>query len=211
MKPTALRVAAGAAIILIAVALIGCNRFSVMEADESAGFNGGFENVKAGLPVNWYFIGPDLMKNGDVEISLDTEDAIEGKHSLKLLVRRTDPADLWKCPGLFQVLRPAKAKHSYKVSFWLKNQGCSSISLTIRNEGKDHFLGLSEAEKKDMVEHPPIKKTLGEEDTATNSWHQFEYTYVVPETDGSIRFELHVMQPGTLWIDDIRIEEVLTD
>ncbi len=208
MKISAFRVAAGAAIILIAAILNGCNRYIVRETNESAGFNGGFEIVNAGLPVNWYL--PEGIKQGEVEISLDPEDAVEGKQSLKLLVHRADPAGIWPSARLFQVFQPAKANHSYKVSFWLKNQGCD-VRLIIRNEGKDPVFGPSEAVKKDLAGHPPIEKTLGEEETGTNTWRQFEFIYAVPETDGSIRFEMNIMQPGTLWLDDVRIEEVRTD
>lgn len=203
---TTFRVAAVAAIILIAAVLNGC-ALSLMEIDKSAGFNSGFEITKNGLPVNWYLYGPKIIKAGDVEISLDTEDAVEGKQSLKLLVHRVSGPG-WHAAGLFQTI-PAKAKQSYKVSFWLKNQGCK-IGMRIRNEGTDPLFGHSEAEKKDLAAHPPIGKTLGEEETGINTWRQFEYIFVVPETDPTIRFELNVLEPGTLWIDDVRIEEVQT-
>jgi len=213
MKTTPLRVTASAVIILIIAVFNGCG-YSVIETSESAGFNGGFEIVKNGLPVNWDLYGPKIIKNGDVKISLDTEDAIEGKQSLKLLVHRARPGSLRGKPGLFKVLQPAKTNRSYKVSFWLKNQGCR-IHLQIKNarkeSGKEFFFGPSEAVKKDYAEHPSIKKYFDEKEMGTNTWRQFEYIYVVPETDGSIKFELNILQPGTLWIDDVRIEEVQTD
>jgi hypothetical protein len=178
---------------------------SIREKSESAGFNGSFEIVKSGLPVNWYIHYPPI-ENGDAELSLDARDAIEGNRSLKLIVHRAEPVGGWRTAGLFQVT-PAKAKSSYKVSFWLKNQGCK-IRVIIRNEGKDPIFGPSKVEKEDLAKHPPIRKSLGEEETGANTWRQFEYIYAVPETDGSIRFELNILQPGTLWIDDVRIEEV---
>jgi len=51
---------------------------SIKEKDDSADFNGSFEIVKSGLPVNWTFYNPP----GDVEISLDIMDAVEGNQSL---------------------------------------------------------------------------------------------------------------------------------
>ena len=132
------------------------------------------------------------MKNGDVEVSLDTVDAVEGDQSLKFAVHRVDGPG-WRSAGLFQV-RPAKSNRSYKVSFWLKNQGCES-SLLIRST---------------KPKESPIvaRKVLGEEETGTNTWRRFEYFYTVPDTYDNIRFELGITQPGTLWIDDVRIEEV---
>ncbi len=58
---------------------------------------------------------------------------------------------------------------------------------------------------------PPNIEILGEAETGTNTWREFEYTYTVPETYGNIRFELNILQPGTLWIDGVRIENVPTD
>ena len=130
MKTTHARLALGAAIILIATVLDGCAPMSIRQKNESAGFNGSFEIVESGLPVNWYF-SYLAIKNGDVEISLDTMDVVEGGQSLKFIVHRVDSRPGWRRPGLFQV-RPAKAKRSYKVSFWLRNQGCK-VSVLIRS------------------------------------------------------------------------------
>ena len=185
--------------------LAGANQFSVGEKSVFTGFNGGFEVVKKGLPVNWYLYGPKIIENGDVKIELDTEDFVEGKKSLKLIAHKADPVGGNRSAGLFQV-RSAKTGKPYKVSFWLKNQGCT-VRIKIKNERGHSHRGLTEAEKKDRAAHPPITKTLGEEETGTDTWRQFEYIYVVPETDGTIRFELNVIEAGTLWIDDVRIEE----
>ncbi len=195
MKATHARAAFGAAIISIAAASNGCTKFSIREKDDSVGFNGGFETAKSGLPVNWYLYHPPI-KNGDVEIALDTRDAHEGNQSLKFVVQRADSRGGWTTAGLFQVV-PAKAKRSYKVSFWLKNQGCTTSLLVISEKPK--------------VGPPANRKVLGEEETGTNTWRQFEYVYTVPETYDNIRFELDVVKPGTFWIDDVRIEEVQTD
>ncbi len=201
MKRIALRVLSGASALLIVATILivatptGCTPMSIREKSESAGFNGSFEIEKSGLPVNWYIYYPPI-KNGDAEISLDPMDAVEGSQSLKFIVHRADSRGGWTTAGLFQV-RPAKAKTSYKVSFWLKNQGCK-ISLLIRSE-------------KPKKAPPANRRVLGAQDTGTNTWRQFEYVYTVPNTYDNIRFELNIVQPGTLWIDDVRIEEVQTD
>ena len=72
MKTTHARLALGAAIILIATVLNGCTQMSIRQKSDSAGFNGSFEIVKSGLPVNWYIYYPPI-KNGDAEVSLDTK------------------------------------------------------------------------------------------------------------------------------------------
>lgn len=195
MKSAHARLALGAAIISIAAIFNGCTKFSIRETNDSAGFNGGFEIVKAGLPVNWNLYYPPI-KQGDAQFSLDAVDAVEGKQSLKFTVQKADTRGGWTTAGLFQVV-PASAKRSYKVSFWLKNQGCK-VSLLIR----------SEKPKKS----PPTKRIiLGAKEMGTDTWRRFEYVYAVPKTYDNIRFEISIIQPGTLWIDDVRIEEVRTD
>ncbi len=49
----------GGAAFLSSLVMTGC-RFSIMERDESAGFNGGFETVMSGVSVNWYFHYPPI-------------------------------------------------------------------------------------------------------------------------------------------------------
>lgn len=195
MGSIAFRLLRGAAILVVLV-MIGCRPLSIREESESAGFNGGFEIVESGLPVNWYFHYPPI-KDRDVEISIDTTDAVEGRKSLRFVVHKADPAARGvRTAGLFQVL-PAESLRTYRVNFWLKNRGCT-MRLLIRSEK------ASEAP-------PPNIEILGEAETGTNTWRQFEYTYTVPETYGNIRFELNILQPGTLWIDGVRIESVPTD
>ena len=184
--------AAGVTIILIAAVLYGCTPISTREKSESAGFNGSFEIEKSGRPVNWYIYYLPI-KSSDAEISFDTTDAVEGKQSLKFVVHRV--GGRWSA-GLFQVT-PAESKHTYKVSFWLKNQGCK-VSLLLNSE-------------KPKEAPPANRRALGEEETGINTWRQFEYVCTVPETYDNIRFELDILKPGTLWIDDVRIEEVQTD
>ena len=51
-----------------------------------------------------------------------------------------------------------------------------------------------------------MPQVIGGRETDTEEWRRFRYVYKVPETDGSLRFELRVVRPCTLWIDDVRIE-----
>ena len=198
MRIIPFRVLLGASAILIAATILmvavpaGCDRFSIREKSESSGFNGSFEIEKSGLPVNWYiYYSP--IRNGDAELSLDSMDAVEGRQSLKFIAHRGDARCGWTTAGLFQV-RPAKAKTSYKVSFWLKNQGCR-IRLVIDSETADS-----------REPRAPIREIIDAEMTGDDTWREFVYTYTVPAHYSNIRFELNVLEPGTLWVDDVRIE-----
>ena len=37
-------------------------------------------------------------------------------------------------------------------------------------------------------------------------WNYYEYTYTIPDKMKAIRLEMNVLQKGTLWIDDVKIE-----
>ncbi len=52
----------------------------------------------------------------------------------------------------------------------------------------------------------PIREIIDAETTGDGIWREFIYTYTVPEHYSNIRFELNVLAPGTLWVDDVRIE-----
>ena len=41
-----------------------------------------------------------------------------------------------------------------------------------------------------------------------DTWQQFEKTYTIPPKMTAIRFEMNILQPGTFWIDDIKIEKI---
>lgn len=181
-----------AAAALMSLIVAGCTPISVIERDARAGCNEGFETARRGLPVNWYVYAPP-MKKGDVDVSLDETEAIEGKRSLRLEVHRPASTPGWRAPGLFQV-RPATAGRSYRVSWWLKNRGCT-IVVSVRSE-------------EPLTASPPQRTVLRPADTGNDVWRRFECVTTVPAPYENVRFELSVREPGTLWIDAVRIEDV---
>ncbi len=210
------RLILGAASVIVLAVISGCVFPGMGDRDKSLGYNGSYEIAKSRLPVNWTFSRYPI-KRGDAEVSLDTMDAIDGDQSLKFVVHRIAEGR-FGVPFLFQV-RTAEPSAKYAVSFWLKNQGCT-VQVEIGYEGKDPLFGLSDYEKQDYASHPPIRKVLGDDETGNDQWRQFRYSYTVPETDGRLRFQLairrpfalHTMRPSmgpcTLWIDDVRVEQV---
>ena len=185
--------------------MTGCIIPGTGEMDASVDENGSFEVVRNGLPVNW-FMDRYAIRDGEVEFSLDPTEAVDGQQSLKLVVHAVDD-HRWAAPWFFRT-GPAEPGATYAVSFWLKSTACV-LDMVIRNEGKDPLFGfgkLSEAEREDFAAHPPIRRVIGGGETSADKWRQFRYVYRIPETDGSLRFELRVVRPCTLWIDDVRIE-----
>lgn len=190
---------------ILLLLMAGCIVPGTGEMDASVDENGSFEIVRDGLPVNW-ILDRYAIRDGEVEFSLDTTEAVEGRQSLKLVVHAVD--DRSRLAPWFFRTGPAEPGATYAVSFWLKSTACV-LEMLIRNEGKDPLFGigrLSKAERKDFAAHPPIRRVIGGGETGTDEWRQFRYVYKIPETDGSLRFELRVLRPCTLWIDDVRIE-----
>ena len=105
---------------------------SHIERDAEAGFNGGFETVRAGYPANWYVYHRSI-EDGDYELGFDT-DAVDGDRSLRLRVHRVSGPS-WFAPGLFQVVDAIEGG-AYRVRFWLKNEGCL-VDLRIESESVD--------------------------------------------------------------------------
>lgn len=120
-------------------------------------------------------------------------DAMDGEQSLRRRVHRvTGPG--WLGPGVFQVTDAVEGG-TYKVRFWLKNEGCV-LNLRIDSET---------AESREP--RHPIKVRLPGAGSGESVWEAFEYVYVVPEHYQNIRFEVNISAgSGTVWLDDIRIE-----
>ncbi|OFX91936.1 MAG: hypothetical protein A2X05_03625 [Bacteroidetes bacterium GWE2_41_25] len=161
--------------------------------DENAGKNGSFEITKSGLPVNWILYTPKTIPTGDYDLIIDTTEYKDGKQSLKLLVRECSPDGGWHSPG-FCMQYKAEPEESYHVSFWVKNE----LSEFIARIG-----GVSATKGR--------YDTIVKSNETITSWQIFEYTYIIPPGMNNIRFEMNILQPGSFWIDDLKIERMSPD
>jgi hypothetical protein len=163
--------------------------FSETAADKAAGMNGSFEVTKSGLPVNWYFYTPKTVPSGDFDIQIDSKEFKDGKQSLKFAVRKCSDIGGRLSPGFFQQFK-ARAGETYNVSFWVKNDGAEFVA---RAGGVEPFEG-----KMDTI--VKSKEDIG-------AWRQFSIKYTIPKGMKELRFEMNILQPGTFWIDDVKIEK----
>ena len=172
---------------------VGCNKMSEKVIDKTAGLNGSFEVSKNGLPVNWLMYTPNTVQDADFHIILDKEIFKEGKQSLKFDVERCSSTGGWKSPGFtnefFEIGR-YQGEGRYKLNFWVKNAG-TEFSITA---------GGVAAKEGNMT-------TLIREHEQIDDWKLLEYEIDVPK-DRWLRMQLNILQPGTFWIDDIRIEKI---
>lgn len=152
--------------------------------------NGSFEFARSGLPVNWYVFTPNTVPDSDFDIVVDQEDPKDGKNSLKFVVRKCASAGGRLSPGFTNEFEASPGKF-YKISFWIRNRGSQFI---IKAGGVTAKTGET--------------KTIVNSSETINSWRLVEYKYALPKEYNRIAFELNIIQPGTFWIDDIKIEEI---
>jgi hypothetical protein len=178
-------------LMLITLVLIyGCTQMSELISDKDAGLNGSFEITKSGLPVNWLVYTPRTIPEGDYDLIIDTMEYKEGKQSLKFLVRECSPVGGWYSPGFCNEYT-ANPGEIFRISFWIKNHESEFI---IRIGGVSASRGAYD--------------TIVKSKDATDNWKLFDYYYTIPENMKAIRFEMNILQPGTFWIDDIKITKV---
>jgi hypothetical protein len=163
---------------------------SEIMVDKNAGMNGSFEYTKNGLPVNWLLYTPYTVPEGDFEIMVDTNVFKDGKQSLKFLVRECSATGGWYSPGFCNEY-PAKPGEKYRVTFWVKNDGCQ---FAVRIGGVSPNKGKYD--------------TIVDSQETIDSWQFYEYHYTIPKEMTRIRIETNILKPGSFWMDDIRIEKL---
>ena len=152
--------------------------------------NGGFEYAESGLPVNWIVYSPSTIPTGNYELSFDKVDFREGKQAMKFNVDECSPAGGRYSPGITQEY-PAKPGMSYKISYWIKNEGCDFVVSAGGVAAKTSQL-----------------TTIDSSQEITSKWKFVKHELSVPRQFSRIRFELSIRSSGILWIDDVRIELV---
>lgn len=163
---------------------------SELLVDKNVGMNGSFEYTKSGLPVNWILYTPFTVPEGDFEIIVDTTEFKDGKQSLKFLVRKCSANGGWHSPGFCNEY-PAKSGETYRITFWVKNDGCQfAIGIGGISAGAGDFHAIANSQE------------------TIESWQFYEYHYTVPQEMTRIRIETNILKPGSFWIDDIRIEKL---
>ena len=169
--------------------LVSCSQMSEHIKDESAGMNGGFEVAKNGIPVNWLMYSPKTVPNGEFEIVLDKEQFVEGKQSLKFVVKECSSKGGWGSPGFtnqFDVVQGA----NYRLSFWIMNDAAEFRVMA----------GGVAPKTVDM-------KTLIQTSEQISDWKKYEYIVPVSQEFDQIRLEVNILTAGTFWIDDIRLKK----
>ncbi len=178
--------------LLAVTTLFACGPFSEQVEDKSVGMNGDFEHTQSGLPVNWLVYSPSTIPTGDYELLFDQTDFKEGTQSLKFLVHECSSTGGWHSPGIAQEY-PVTPGASYLLSFWIKSQG------------SDWVVAFAAVAPKTGAGYEIINSS----NVTADSWQRVERQYTIPPEYESFRFELTIRSPGSVWIDDVRIEPVV--
>lgn len=166
-----------------------CSQMSELVTDEQAGWNGGFEKVENGLPVNWMVYTQRTTGSGDFDVAFDTLNPKAGHRALAFNVRNCDDRGGRFSPGLAREI-PAKEGETYEISFWVRNSGASYVTKITGINALDKADGLTQASSQQLTD-----------------WTFFSYQYTIPPAMNKLRFELNITGAGTFAIDEIAMEK----
>lgn len=166
----------------------GCTPLSESVSEPSAGLNGGFEVVREGLPAQWLVYTPATVPGAEFAFALDEAERREGSRALRFDVEACGDEGGWRSPGLAQEIA-VEPGATYDVSFWVR---CDGSRWSAAWGGVDAKTGALE-----RTDTSPCEE---------GDWRRVEARYTVPERYDRLRFELNVLSPGRLWIDDVRVE-----
>ena len=167
--------------------LVSCGSNELVKFERSAGLNGGFELMDAGYPVNWAF-GPNPESVESFRVSVDTERSVEGSNSLRLISTRDDRTKAFRSQSV-----PVESGEEYRIAFSVINEGCSlRVNRVMTNaSGMTHFQA----------------RTIVDTSESTAGWVRFEEIFTPVQGEAYIFLVFLVDGVGTLWCDDVRVEE----
>ena len=171
-----------------AIFLVSCQRDQLSKSAPAAGLNGSFETAEDGCPVNWTFF-PNLESNASYQAVLDSEDVVDGKNSLKLVVKQND-----KTTGFRSRRIPVQSGKKYKLAMSVKADGCT---LKVNR----------------IVQDPSGKKNLRSTIIVNTrepsvTWQEYEETLVVAAGEAYVLLIFLIEGTGTLWCDNVQLEEI---
>ena len=177
-------VAVGASAILLA----SCQRNEVSKDNPAAGLNGSFETVEDGYPANWAFF-PNPESNTFFQAVLDSENVVDGKHSLKLVAKQND-----KTTGFRSRRIPVQSGKTYKLAMSVKADGCTlKVNRIVQDSsGKKNLRA----------------KIIVNTSKPSAKWEKHEETLSVAEGEAYVLLVFLIDGTGTLWCDNVQLEEI---
>jgi len=186
------RIIAISAVVIIgttATLLTSCQRDQLSKSDPAAGLNGSFETTRDGYPVNWAFF-PNPESNTSFQAVLDSENVVDGKHSLKLIVKQND-----KTTGFRSRRIPVQSGKKYRLAMLVKTDGCSlKVNRIVQDiSGKKNL-------RSNII--------VNTEKRPSAKWENYEETLSVAEGESYLLLIFLIDGTGTLWCDNVQLEEI---
>ena len=174
---------------LTAIFLISCQSNELTKSNPTAGFNGSFETVEEGYPVNWTFF-PNPESNTSLQVVSDSEHVKEGQRALKIVTRQPD-----RTTGFRSRRIPIQSGKKYKLAMSVRTYGCKlKVNRIVQNSsGKKNL-------RADIIVNVH---------TPSSEWKTYEETLSVSEDAAIVLLIFLIDGSGIVWCDDIRIEEIV--
>jgi hypothetical protein len=177
-------------LIFMFITSVAFAQMSESYTDKSAGFNGSFDFIKEGLPVNWLAYTPKTTRDAKFVMSVDTHDVAEGKHAMKWKVEHCSATGGWMSPGLAKEFLCTPGT-TYLIEFWIKNTGASFRFKTDAVSSKYNFKG------------PEFNSN-----ERTDVWKKVTQKITVPANFSRLRIEFSILGSGTVWLDNVSVKKV---
>ena len=184
------RLATMLAVLCLALAvmmLVSCGSDELIRSETSAGLNGGFELTQDGYPINWAF-GPNPETLPSYQVSVDTTRVAEGSKSLRIVSTQDNQTKAFR-----SVRVPIGQGREYRIAFSVISKGCSlRVNRIVMNAW-----GTTNMRSQIIAQTSEI----------TVAWVTFEEILIPAEGEALVLLIFLVDGVGTLWCDDVRIEE----
>jgi hypothetical protein len=132
----------------------------------------------------------DYYANGNASFSWTSDAAHSGSHSLKIVSTDSDLTRwMTHIPSI-----PAQPGSTYDLSVWVKVAGASpnAVQLAVDPwDSSEDYLGTTAS----------TAQSIG----GNQSWTQLRLQFTAPPGTASIRPEIRLTGPGTLWADDLAV------
>lgn len=172
---------------LAAMMLVSCGSNELIRSNASAGLNGGFELMQDGYPINWAF-GPNPETLPPYQVSVDTARVAEGSKSLRLVSTQDNQTKAFR-----SVRVPIGQGQDYRIAFSVINEGCSlRVNRIVMNAW-----GTTNMRS----------QIIAQTSETTVAWVTFEEILTPAEGEALVLLIFLIDGVGTLWCDDVRIEE----
>lgn len=157
--------------------------------------NGDFERWARNVPISWDKVGGYQGQTWDGLCAQDSDQRHSGSASLRLHNERSDQTV--QVSQNISVERGLQVGKTYRLRVWMKSDGLE--------RDNNIMLGTFARDMKSLGGcHVAMPRTAGD-------WTCGEATFVVPPQTVLIRIMVHLGGKGTVWVDDMSIEEQQAD